>query len=148
MKSVLNWIGGMKFEATADGKSVTMDAKSPIGTSSAQTPKEFILDGLGGCTAMDVVALLKKHKQSLTSFEITVDVTTTKSGHPVTFTSALITFKASGAIEPKILLEAVRLSQTQYCGVSAMLSKAFPIEYIVELNDEEIGRGKADFKSQ
>lgn len=148
MRSVLNWTGDMKFEAIADGKSVVMDAKAPIGAGSAQTPKELVVDGLGGCTAMDVVALLKKHKQPMTSFEVAVDVETTKSGSPVLFTKASITFNAMGAIEPKILLEAVRLSQTKYCGVSAMLSKAFPIEYTVVLNNEEIGRGKADFGGQ
>jgi len=147
MKSVLKWTGDMKFEAMADGKSVQMDAKSPIGGGSAQTPKELVLDGLGGCTAMDVIALLKKHKQPLDSFEVSVEVETTKTGHPVLFTHATIMFDAFGAVEAKILFESVQLSQTKYCGVSAMLSKAFPIEYVVKLNGEEIGRGYADFGS-
>lgn len=145
MKSTLTWINGMKFESIADGKLVMMDAKTPIGSGSAQTPKELVLDGLGGCTAMDVVALLKKHKQIFSSFEVTVDVEITKTGHPVLFTKAAITFNVTGAIDPKILLEAAHLSQTKFCGVSAMLSKAFPIEYVVILNSEEIGRGHADF---
>ena len=145
MKSVLSWTGGMKFDAVVDGKSVSMDAKAPIGTGSAQTPKELVLDGLAGCTAMDVVALFKKHRQSVDTFQVTVEVETSKSGQPVVFTSAQITFSASGSIDPKIYLEAVQLSQTKYCGVSAMLSKAFPINYKVVLNNEEIGRGKADF---
>lgn len=148
MKSVLTWTGEMKFEATAEGKSVVMDAKSPIGRGSAQTPKELVLDGLGGCTAMDVMALLKKHKQPLESFEVSVEVETTKAGHPVVFTQALITFHVTGTIDPKILLESVQLSQTKYCGVSAMLSKAFPIKYVVILNNEEVGQGQADFGVQ
>lgn len=145
MKSVLKWTGDMKFEATADARTVTMDAKPPIGGGSAQTPKEMVLGGLGGCTAMDVIALLKKHKQPLDSFEVAVEVETTKTGHPVIFTQATITFNVFGALDPKILLESVQLSQTKYCGVSAMLSKAFPIEFIVNLNGEEVGRGHADF---
>ena len=146
MKSVLNWTGAMKFEATSDDKTVAMDAKAPIGAGSAQTPKELVLAGLGGCTAMDVVALLKKHKQQLDSLEIAVEVETSKSGQPSVFTHALISFNATGRIEPKILLESVQLSQTKYCGVSAMLSRAFPIEYVVNLNGEELGRGKAKFE--
>jgi putative redox protein len=137
----------MKFEAVSDGLSVLMDAKSPIGEGAAQTPKELVVDGLGGCTAMDVVALIKKHKQTMTSFEVTVDVETSKSGHPVVFTSARITFSAAGDVEPQILLEAVHLSQTKYCGVSAMLSRAFPIEYVVILNSIEIGKGRSEFGS-
>ena len=146
MKSLLKWTGEMAFEATADGKSVLMDAKAPIGKGAAQTPKELVLDGLGGCTAMDVVALLKKHKQTFESFEVSVEVDTTKSGQPVVFTRAMIIFNVVGGIAPQVLLESVRLSQTKYCGVSAMLAKAFPIEYVVMLNTEEIGRGFADFK--
>lgn len=145
MKSTLTWTGNMKFVAVAEGQTVSMDAKSPIGSGTAQTPKELVIDGLGGCTAMDVIAYLKKFKQIPTSFEVSVDVESTKSGPPVLFSSALITFKAFGTIEPQILLEAVKLSQTKYCGVSAMLCKAFPIHYIVVLNDEEIGRGQAQF---
>jgi putative redox protein len=42
-------------------------------------------------------------------------------------------------------MESVRLSQTKFCGVSAMLSKAFPIKYVVRLNGQEIGQGQAEF---
>ena len=147
MKSTLKWTGNMGFQATADGKTLSMDAKPPFGSGADQTPKELLLAGLGGCTAMDVVALLKKHKQTTTSFEVTVEVETTSAGQPVVFTQALIAFKVQGTVDSKILLEAVHLSQTKYCGVSAMLSKAFPIKYTVELNGEEIGRGKAEFQS-
>lgn len=146
MKSTLRWSGHMKFEAIADGNRVPMDAKAPLGSASAQTPKELVAAGLGGCTAMDVIALVKKHKQALNDFEVDVDIETTKSGYPVLFTHALITFRATGSVDPKIFLEAIHLSQTKYCGVSAMLSKAFPIEYVAVLNNEEIGRGQANFE--
>ena len=147
MKATMNWTSGMKFSGLTDGQAVLMDAKSPIGSSSAPTPKELVILGLGGCTAMDVVALLKKHKQTLNSLQVDVDVEKTTSGHPMTFTHALITFTVTGTVDAHILNESVLLSQTKYCGVSAMLSKAFPIEYRVLLNGEEIGRGKAHFES-
>lgn len=147
MKSLLKWTGDMKLEATAEEKSILMDAKPPIGGGSAQTPKEMVLSGLGGCTAMDVIALLKKHKQPLDSLEVSVEAETTNTGHPVLFSHATILFNTFGAIDPKILFESVQLSQTKYCGVSAMLSKAFPIEYIVHLNGEAIGRGYANFQT-
>ena len=95
---------------------------------------------------MDVVALLKKHKQSFETFEIDMEVETTASGHPSVFTAAQLNFRATGPIDPKIFLESIHLSQTKYCGVSAMLSKAFPITYQVFLNSELIGQGKADFQ--
>ncbi|HRO67060.1 MAG TPA: OsmC family protein [Pseudobdellovibrionaceae bacterium] len=146
MKNTLKWTGDMKFESVAGTNAVPMDANPPIGGGSAQTPKELVAAGLGGCTAMDVVALLKKHKQPFESLEVEVDVEMSKGGYPAVFTKGLLTFRASGAVDPKILLEAVHLSQTKYCGVSAMLVKAFPIEYAVILNREEIGRGRANFE--
>lgn len=145
MKTTLNWKSGMKFDFTADGQMGQMDAKSPIGSSSAATPKELILAGLGGCTAMDVVALLKKHKQHLKEFTVDVDAEMSKGNYPTVFLKASITFSATGDVDSKVLMESVRLSQTKYCGVSAMLAKAFPISYQVLLNGEEIGRGNTDF---
>jgi putative redox protein len=145
MKAQLKWTEGMKFEANSQGNSVLMDAKTPIGTDTAMTPKELVAAGLGGCTAMDVIALLKKHKQPYESFHVDVDITMSSAGYPVVFTDAILTFKATGNIDRAILLDAVRLSQTKYCGVSAMLAKALPINYVVMLNNEKIGEGKADF---
>ena len=147
MKSMVKWSHDMLFEAQSAGNVVHMDASPPIGKGAAQTPKELVAAGLGGCTAMDVIALLKKHKQPFEGLEVEVDIETTQKGHPAVFIRAMIAFRAAGAIDPTILLEAVRLSQTKYCGVSAMLSKAIPIEYSVTLNNEEIGRGKAEFGS-
>ena len=145
MKAQLKWTEGMKFEATSDGNTLMMDAKAPIGTNKAMTPKELVGVGLGGCTAMDVIALLKKHKQPYESIEVDVDITTSTSGQPVVFTNATLTFSGTGNIDGVIFLEAVRLSQTKYCGVSAMLIKALPIRYVVKLNGEQIGEGNADF---
>lgn len=148
MKTTLLWKDAMEFIGTADENAVPMDAKAPIGKGSAATPKEFVAMGLGGCTAMDVIALLKKHKQPPTSFRIEVDIQTSVSGYPAVFEKALITLNVEGDIEAEKLNEAARLSQTKYCGVSAMLSKSFPIEYRVVLNGQEIGSGFADFETK
>jgi putative redox protein len=145
MKVQLKWNYDMKFESASEGNSVEMDAKSPIGSGSAMTPKELVAAGLGGCTAMDVAALLKKHKQTYKSFKVDVDVQTSTSGQPAVFTGALLTFSIEGEVNSDVLIEAVKLSQTKYCGVSAMLVKAFPIAYVILLNDVKIGEGKADF---
>lgn len=147
MKTSLTWIEGMKFDARAGSNTIRMDAKSPIGQGTAQTPKELVAAGLGGCTAMDVVALLKKHKQTFQNFKVDVDLDVTTSGQPTVFTGALITFTVTGTVDPNILTEAVTLSQTKYCGVTAMLVHAFPISYKIVLNDVEIATGKADFTS-
>ncbi len=145
MKTQVVWKEGMKFEGHADGNIVIMDAKSPVGTASGMTPKELVACGLGGCMAMDVVGLLKKHRQSFESLTVDLDITTTTGVYPAVFTGVTLNVNATGNVEPQILLEAVQLSQTKYCGVSAMLSQAFPIHYIVILNGDRIGQGQAQF---
>lgn len=145
MKTTMKWTEGMKFDAICDGNAVTMDAKAPLGTAKGMTPKELVATGLGGCTAMDVVALLKKHKQSYSSLEVEVDIASSTGVQPAVFTNADIYFRVKGPVEKAILLDAVKLSQTKYCGVSAMLAKALPIHYYVILNDEQIGQGQAHF---
>lgn len=146
MKAILKWTGGMEFTASSENNTVTMDAKAPLGQAKAMTPKELVASGLAGCTAMDVIALLKKHKQVFDTFEISTEVTPSNSGHPIVFKEVLLTFKVTGNVEPAVLIESVQLSQTKYCGVSAMLSKAVPINYEILLNGESIKKDKAKFE--
>lgn len=146
MKIDLHWNGAMKFNSVTAGKEAPMDASPPVGQGSAMTPKELVAAGLGGCTAMDVVALFKKHKQTPESFNMTVDIETSTGGYPVVFTKATITYLAKGNVSADVFKEAVVLSQTKYCGVSAMLAKAFPIYYKVLLNDELILEGQSHFE--
>ncbi|MGZ3774996.1 MAG: OsmC family protein [Pseudobdellovibrionaceae bacterium] len=144
MKAVVNWKEGMEFSAESEGNIVTMDAKAPLGHHKGMTPKELVAAGLAGCTAMDVIALMKKHKQPCETFQVEVDISQTE-GHPVVFKEVHLFFKVTGAVDPKILLDSIALSQTKYCGVSAMLSKVAPITYTAFVNGEEVGTGKAEF---
>ncbi len=146
MKLECAWDEKMKFTAVADGHQVEMDTKPPIGGGTALTPKQLLLAAIAGCTAMDVVALLKKYKQPLDSFHVDTDATTTEGVYPAVFKEVKLTFRLKGELDVARVLEAVLLSQTKYCGVSAMVSKAFPISYTVELNGKSIGTGTADFK--
>lgn len=138
MKVLTKWTEKMKLVSTADGHEVSMDAKDPIGTDTAFTPKQLVIAGLAGCTAMDVVALMKKHKQPLESFEVETEVEKSTGGYPEVFVSAVLTFRLKGALDIAKVIEAVTLSQTKYCGVSAMLAKAFPITYRIEVNGEKV----------
>lgn len=137
----------MKFTAIADEHRVPMDAKPPIGEDSAMTPKHLLLAGISGCTAMDVIALLKKYKQPVESLEVDADTDLTTGSYPVVFKEIKLVFKLKGQIDASKALEAIKLSQTKYCGVTAMVSKSVPVSYTVELNGESIGSGLADFSS-
>lgn len=146
MKAELNWSDKMLFHAQAGDHQVAVDAKPPIGSAQGMAPKELLLSALMSCTAMDVVALLKKHKQKLERFRITIEAPISEGGHPKTFTRADLLFDVAGEIDEAILLASVRASQTQFCGVSAMLSRAFPISYSIMLNGSAIGSGSAHFE--
>ena len=147
MKAKLVWRDKMVFEGQVDGHSVMLDAKPPFGKNSGPTQKELLALGLGGCTAMDVIALLNKNKQIPKELEIEVeiDIMHSEGKQPAVFDQALLSYIVKGDVDSKVLLEAVTLSQTKYCGVSAMLSKSFPISYRIELNGSEVGAGKARF---
>lgn len=136
---------GMKFIAESGEQKVTMDAKAPIGKGEGFTPKELITIGLAGCTAMDVVALMRKYKQPIESLEVLSKAATHEGGHPASFASFELVFAIKGQVDRDKVLEAVRLSQTRYCGVSATLAASAPISYQVELNGETIGTGTAQF---
>jgi len=139
------WVKKMTFAASDGTHEVVMDTRSPTGSDAALSPKQLVLAGLAGCTAMDVVALLKKHQQPLESLEVDTEVDKSSGGYPEVFTAARLIFRLRGQLDAARVLEAVQLSQTKYCGVSAMLSKAFPIHYVIELNGQEVGRGEAQF---
>lgn len=146
MKAVVAWKESMVFVGSADDHDLLMDAKAPIGKGTAPTPKELVALGMGGCTAMDVIALLKKYKQLPASFKIDIEIVPAAGKQPAVFESARLTYLVEGQVDPERLLEAVRLSQSKYCSISAMLSKSFPIDYRVELNGQEIGTGRAKFE--
>ena len=144
MKVECNWKSGSFLETKIRNHTLVMDAKAPFGKDEAPTPKEVTLASLCGCTGMDILALLKKYKQPFESFSIEAETEQTE-GHPAVFKEVRLNYKITGAVAPEKALEAVKLSMTKFCGVSAMLSKACQIVYTVTLGENIIGQGKAEF---
>lgn len=145
MKALVHWKEEMQLSGECNGQTLAMDAKSPIGKGLGFTPKELVAIGIGGCTAMDVIALLKKHKQELKSLEVETEAEQTTGVQPAVFKTVHLIFRATGAVEKGKLMEAVELSQSKYCGVSAMIAHSAKITFSVELNGETIGSGEAKF---
>lgn len=144
MKAHCTWTEKLQFVTTMSNHSVTMDAKAPIGSDTAPTPKDLLLAGLCGCTAMDVISLLRKHKEPLEKFSVDAEAQP-RVAMPAVFSSVHLTFRLGGDLRAERVKEAIRLSQTKFCSISAMLSKAVPIHYSIELNGAEIDRGQAAF---
>lgn len=148
MQAKAVWQNKMKFIGESDNHSVDLDAKAPFGDNSGFTPKELVAIAVAGCTGMDVVALMKKYKQTLESFEISVDAPAVEKTQPPIFKEINLTFIFKGSVDKDKVIEAVTLSQTRFCAVSAMISPTVPINYQIVLNGEAIGNGHADFKKQ
>ena len=145
MKSKSTWTEKMKFDAESRSFKIQMDAKGPMGSDSAMTPKELLLLAVSGCTGMDVVALLKKFKQPFEAFSVEAEGELTQGTHYSIFKEINLTFKITGNVEAAKAIEAVQLSQTKYCGVSAMVAASVPIHYTIEINEKKVGSGQAKF---
>ena len=107
-----------------------MDGSEQFGGSNAAIrPKELLLLGLGGCTGSDVISILNKKRVKLDDFEINLTADTTDE-HPQVYTKINIEYVFYGNnINPKDVERAIELSQTKYCGVTAMLQKAMEITH-------------------
>ncbi len=131
MEVKFTWRGGLGFDAkTESGHTVAMDG-APVhgGKESGPRPMEMILVGLGSCTAMDVISILKKMKCQVDRLDVTVQAQQADQ-HPKVFTHYTIEYIISGSnIEGEQVKRAIELSQEKYCSVSAMLRESAPIEY-------------------
>ena len=131
MDAKVTWNGRMSFTGTAD-----TDFSVPLGTDPSVggdndgfRPLELMAVSLAGCTAMDVISILRKKQQDVSAFE--VQVHTEQAGeHPHVFTHVVVEYVATGhAISTAAIERAIELSTTKYCPAMAMLSKAVEIEH-------------------
>lgn len=138
MFTSVKWNGRMSFTGNADsGFPVSVDTDEAVGGSnSAVRPMELIAIGLAGCTAMDVISILQKKHQDVTSFEVKLDAARANE-HPKVFTSAVIRYVVTGKnIDEVALKRAIELSAVKYCPAQAMLVKAFPMELRYEIYED------------
>ena len=139
MKANVNWNGGMVFiGAAGSGFTVQMDADQAMGgNNSGVRPMEMIAIGLAGCAAMDVISILQKKRQRVSSFEVNLNAPRSPE-YPKVFTSAVITYIVTGRdLDESALLRAMELSATKYCPVQAMLEQAFPIDFYYEIYEDQ-----------
>ncbi len=101
----------------------------------APKPIEFALLALGGCTAFDVINILRKKRQHVTGYEIELRAEQ-RDEPPATFTRVEIKHRIQGQIDPEAVRKAIHLSETKYCSVSAMIAATAKIETAFEIITE------------
>ncbi len=132
-KVTTKWLENMAFETDFNGHKIIVDADPNFGGENrGPLPKPLLLNALSGCTAMDVVSILKKMQVEFETFEIDVDASMTEE-HPKYYDKIHLIYTFKGKDLPmKKLEKAVNLSQERYCGVSAMLMKASELTYEIK----------------
>jgi len=125
-----------KLEATNEnGNLIIMDASEAIGGSnSGFRPMQLLLSAIGGCSAIDVISILKKQKQVITDFEIEVEGDREKIEDYSLWRKIVLHFIIKGEVEPEKANKAVKLSLDKYCSVSKTLEPTATINYKLTVN--------------
>ncbi len=143
MDANVKWQGKMSFTGSADtGFQVPLGADPVVGgDNDGFRPLELMAVSLAGCTAMDVISILKKKRQDVTSFEVTVH-TERADEHPRVFTSAIIDYRVVGRnVDEKAVLRSIELSAKSYCPAQGMLEKVFPMRLRYQVFEDQ-GEGE------
>lgn len=137
MECTLDWQGpdGMLFiSRTGSGHVLAMDgAPDGGGHNLAARPMETVLTGAGGCTAYDVVLILKRGRHAITGCQVKISAERADT-EPKVFTKIHFVFRVTGKDLPPAAVErAVELSHTKYCSAIAMLEKTAEITHSIEI---------------
>ncbi len=128
------------FEAKNErGNTVLIDNKNrEDGNIKGAGPMELLLMGIAGCSAIDIVTILKKQRQKLDKYHVELEAEREKDKVPSLFTHAHVKVFLEGEIDAAKAIRAAQLSFEVYCSVSKTLEKAMKISYEVHLNGNKL----------
>ena len=140
MECTVRWTGltGMTFLAeTGSGHLVSMDgAPDGGGRNLAPRPMEVVLAGTGGCTAYDVVLILRKSGQEVRGCDVTLKAERAEKD-PKVFTKIHFHFVVTGInLKPNLVERAVKLSHEKYCSASIMLQHTAELTHSIEIVEQ------------
>ena len=129
IEASLNWTDNERYVGSANSRhAIVLDTAKE---KTANSPMELVLIALCGCTASDVVGILRKKRETFRGLEVHARGDRA-DGYPAVYTSIHLTYKVFGDVSKKSMEDAVRLSKEKYCSVSAMLEKTAKITYTIE----------------
>ncbi|MBG2874545.1 OsmC family protein [Proteus alimentorum] len=135
MEARVKWVEDLSFVGeSSSGHQIMMDGNSG---DKAPSPMEMVLMAAGGCSAIDVVSILRKGRHQVTDCEVKL-TSERREEAPRLFTDINLHFIVSGKeLTDKIVERAVQLSAEKYCSVSLMLGKAANITHSFEIKDAD-----------
>jgi putative redox protein len=120
---------GSRIDAVSgSGFANHFDTVPPKEGGAGPSPTETVLAALAACTSIDVASIMRKKRQAMESYQIAVTAEKADE-HPQVFTSITVEHQVVGDVSAEAVRRSVELSATTYCPVSAMLSRAVPIEH-------------------
>lgn len=137
MKARIKWIQDVMFLGeSGSGHSVVMDgAPDAGGRNLGFRPMEMLLLGLGGCSAFDVMLILKRGREAVTDCVVDIDAERATTD-PKVFTKIVMHYTVTGqGLDPKKVERAVQLSAEKYCSASAIIGKTAQITHTITLVD-------------
>ena len=130
-------VAGMEFEAEAgSGHRVTLDAaEHGGGHDRGFRPMEMLLVGLAGCTAMDVISILRKKRQHVTGYDVQVRGERAED-HPMVYKDITVEHIITGhQVNAASVARAIELSETKYCGAGATISKTAKLTHTFRIEE-------------
>lgn len=132
----VTWVDGMQFVASAAGHSLVIDGGPGFGRDTGIPPMQLLLLGAAGCSAMDVVHILKNRmRKEVTGLRVGVQADQA-SDHPKVYTWIRLTYEVAGpALKEKHVRRAIDLSLAKFCSAVIMLGKTAEIETNFEIKE-------------
>lgn len=117
-----------------EGNTIRTDGSPKIGGENlGMRPMQLMLAGIGSCSAIDVISILKKQKQDLQDIQIEVDGQREEGEIPALFTDIHLNYKLYGNLDKGKVEKALALSVDKYCSVARILEKTANITYDYEI---------------
>jgi putative redox protein len=129
IEAAVSWTDNERYVGSATSRhSIVLDTAKE---KTANSPMELVLIALCGCTASDVIGILRKKREPFIGLEVRAQGERA-DGYPAVYTSIHLTYIVRGEVSKKSMEDAVHLSKEKYCSVSAMLEKTAKITYTIE----------------
>src|SRR5690606_18816674 len=135
MQARIKWVQDVTFVGeSGSGHAVVMDGAPEVGGRNlGPRPMEMLLLGLGGCSAFDVVLILRRGRERVSDCVVEIDAERAETD-PKVFTRIQMRYRVSGkALNPQKVARAVQLSTDKYCSASAIMAQTAEITHVIEI---------------